>query len=149
MKNNVWKNMTKLDWAIRYALRFVGKWYKWGGDDPKGFDCSGLVVELLQAVGIIDRSKDFTAAMLYDLFPRGYSKPKAGRLVFYLGDHEKIVHVEFCVSDKLTIGASGGGRNTLTEADAIRDNAFIKLRPVNTARRIAGYVDPFADVNDD
>lgn len=137
--------MSKLDWAITYAMRFVGKWYKWGGDDPSGFDCSGLVVEILQAVGIIDRHKDYSAASLYDLFVDTSLVPKAGRLVFYANARGRIVHVEFCVSNKLTIGASGGNSKTLTEADAVRQNAFIKLRPLNYDRTIAGYGDPFAE----
>jgi hypothetical protein len=48
----------------------------------------------------------------------------------------------------LSIGASGGGAKTLTERDAIRDNAFVKVRPINgpgARTGFLGYKDPFAE----
>lgn len=41
--------------ATKVAWSFIGKWYKWGGDDPSGFDCSGFVIEIL--IGYGDFSK--------------------------------------------------------------------------------------------
>ena len=64
-----------------------------------------------------------------------------------------IVHVEVVFSTHnpvLSIGAKGGGRFVQTIEDAIRNNAFIKIRPVFGRRwpsgsdmAIAGFVDPF------
>ena len=49
--------MTKRDWqafkAIRLARHFIGIPYRWNGKTPQGFDCSGLVCEILQCVGIL------------------------------------------------------------------------------------------------
>ena len=67
-------------------------------------------------------------------------KAYRGCLVFY-GD--PITHVEFCIDDTFSIGASGGGRDCTTIEDAIRKNAFVKLRPILRNRKIYGYVDPF------
>jgi hypothetical protein len=44
----------------------------------------------------------------------------------------------------LAIGASGGGSATITEADAMRHNAFIKIRPAISRPGIDGYRNPFS-----
>jgi len=126
--------------AIDYIKYFVGHWYKWGGDDPSGFDCSGLVIEMLKSVGILDRGFDTTAEGLRRMFP-AVNKPYRGCLVFY-GD-TRAVHVEICLNETLALGASGGGSKTKTVEDAVRHNAFIKMRPIKRNRNILGYVDPF------
>lgn len=52
----------KRDAAIRYAQSFIGVRYYWsdgthqqaGNDDPVlGFDCSGLISEVLRGVGLL------------------------------------------------------------------------------------------------
>ena len=118
--------------AVEYLQRFIGLPYLWGGDDPlAGFDCSGLIIEILQAVGVLPHGSDFTADALYEKFQtkaidRGY----AACLVFwYSGD--KIIHVEMMVDDFHTVGASGGGSTTTDLAAAIDRNAFIKMRPLS------------------
>jgi cell wall-associated NlpC family hydrolase len=132
--------------AIEYLKSYLGKFYKWGGDDPSGFDCSGLVIEILKAVGILPRKGDWRAQDLFWKFePIEAIDIKPGDLVFWHGsDKSKIIHVEMMINEKISIGASGGGSNTLTEADAIRQNAFIKPRPVESRSGVAGYRNPFA-----
>ena len=44
----------------------------------------------------------------------------------------KICHVEITLDNKYQLGASGGGSKTRSRADAIRDNAFIKRRPIGS-----------------
>lgn len=39
--------------AVEEALRWVDRaWYRWGGQDPRGFDCSGLVVWSFAVAGV-------------------------------------------------------------------------------------------------
>jgi cell wall-associated NlpC family hydrolase len=133
--------------AVDYATAFIGKWYKWGGDDPEGFDCSGLVIEVLKAVGVLKRRGDWRARDLYAMFdmadPRGI---KPGDLVFWRGASSQgpIIHIEMMINDQLAIGASGGGSSTITIADAVRHNAFIKMRPVVSRAGVAGYRNPYS-----
>jgi len=133
--------------AIRLARHFVGTNYRWGGDDPAGgFDCSGLVVELLTSVSLMRRGDDMNAASMWEEFyDCQVSMAFAGCLVFYASNanQARITHVEFCISDFLAIGASGGGSKTLTVEDAIKQNAYIKVRPIRRDRAIVGFVDPF------
>lgn len=127
--------------AVKRAWTLLDKRYTWGGDDSiAGFDCSGLVIELLKSVGRLPRKFDCRAKDLWVLFPK-VKTPRAGCLVFY--GTEEISHVEFCINRWLAIGASGGGSYVKTREDAIKYNAFIKLRPIKRDRRIIGYCDPF------
>jgi len=132
--------------AVLYAWEFVGTFYKWGGDDPSGFDCSGFVIEVLKSVGILPRRFDTTAHGLYKKFKNNtVVKPKAGDLVFWpkRTKPNEAGHIELCIDGLHTLGASGGGSKTLTPADAIRDNAFIKMRPIKRDRKIMAILDPF------
>lgn len=131
--------------ALKIAFTYLGTWYKWGGDDPSGFDCSGFVIEILQSVGLVGRKEDLTAAGLWERFKRGkVSQPRAGVLVFWANRNGNVIHVEMAISTIHAIGASGGGSGTITAEDAIRKNAFIKIRPIDSRQRIKGYADPFA-----
>jgi hypothetical protein len=132
--------------AVDYAKHFIGTPYRWGGDDPMaGFDCSGFVIEILQSVGILGHGLDFSADALYDIFKHavvttlGY----AGCLAFWLDDAGRAVHVMLMVDNGHVIGASGGGSATITASDAIRDNAFLKLRPLSYRKGTPVIVDPF------
>jgi cell wall-associated NlpC family hydrolase len=117
--------------AVDYLKHFIGLPYLWRGDDPlAGFDCSGIINEVLQAVGLTPHRSDFSAAGLYEKFKDGaMAAGYRGCLVFWL-DGSRVVHVEMMVDDLHTVGASGGGSATLTPADAIRQNAYVKMRPL-------------------
>jgi cell wall-associated NlpC family hydrolase len=130
---------------LKIAWSYLGKPYVWGGDDPlQGFDCSGFVIECLKSVGVLPRKGDWTAHMLRDHFYHYSGRdPKPGDLVFWQNNNGKIIHVEICLDTRLSIGASGGGSRTRTIEDAIKQNAFIKIRPFNTRKNIKGFADPF------
>lgn len=119
---------------LRYAEHFIGTPYRWGGDDPSGLDCSGYVVECLQAVGLMPRGSDATADTLSRMFPAvSRDRVRPGCLVFF-GKPGAVTHVEIvCHVDNqaiLTWGASGGGSKTLTTQDAWAQNAYVKMRPL-------------------
>ena len=140
------KLVSKKILATRIAQHFLGKPYIWGGDDPvQGFDCSGFVIEILKSVGILPRSGDWTAAGLWDRFKgRVANRPSVGCLVFYRGSiNGPIIHVEYCLDGIHSIGASGGGSRIKNSEDAISQNAYIKIRPIESRAGIAGFVDPF------
>jgi cell wall-associated NlpC family hydrolase len=119
--------------------------YQWGGDDPiAGFDCSGLVIEILKSVGRLPRQGDWTADGLYRRFNNFGCLQKGGALAFWKNDRGRMIHVEFCIDENLTIGASGGGSRVKSVNDAIEKNAYVKVRPTNYLG-LAGFVDPFAD----
>ena len=63
----------------RIAMSYLGTFYTWGGDDPSGFDCSGLVIECLKSIGVLPRSGDWTANTLSKKFV-SVIEPKPGDL---------------------------------------------------------------------
>lgn len=118
--------------TLEYAKSFLGDFYRWGGDDPSGWDCSGLCIEILKGAGVLPHHYDTTAKGLYyefkdDWITSIYAQP--GALAFYGRSFEMISHVGFCVDHFRMIEAGGGNSKTLTVEDAISQDAFVRLRP--------------------
>ena len=139
-------NQRKVDLAREVAMHYQGTFYSWGGDDPQGFDCSGLCIEVLKSVGLLPRSGDWRAVDLYGLFKDKTTQDATpGCLAFWGASTNKIIHVEFVV-DKIggavfTIGASGGGSKTTSKEIAMKQNAFVKVRPMKPG--VIAIVNPF------
>lgn len=118
-----------------YILSFVGLPYAWGGDDPlAGFDCSGFIQEILKAFGIHPKPDfDFTAQALYNEFYRTgrYGERQLGALAFFGASPQKITHVAILLSPYLIFEFGGGGSKTLTLEDAINQNAYGRIRPLD------------------
>ena len=128
------------------AFQYLGLPYRYGGDDPiAGFDCSGFVVELLTAVGVLKHKSDYTSQGLYDEFKHRPTEPAyCGALVFYGDGPTEIEHVALCIGPYHCIEAAGGDSTTDTVEEAERRNAVIRVRPIHGIRRIVDIVDPFA-----
>lgn len=132
---------------LRVAWAFLGTPYRWGGDDPMaGFDCSGFVIECLKSVGLLSREGDWTAHQLIKMFAgQVVPEPEEGAIVFFWNrEGTKVIHTEICLDNELAIGASGGGSNTGTNQDAIDQNAYIKIRPIEGRSGSKSYVQLFA-----
>jgi len=124
---------------------YLGRWYSWGGDDPAGMDCSGLIVEALKSCGKLTEHEDLTADGLYRLYlPRLTQKPRQGCLIFRFNKNNKAVHVGVCRDSAHYYAAEGGGSKIVTERDARQANAFIKIRPIDKIKE-PRFVDPFRE----
>ena len=126
-----------------YAMSHLGQPYRWGGDDPlHGYDCSGLVLELLKSAGLVPNKFDTTAQGLYDRYRENcISAPCFGALAFY-GSIHGITHVSFCLNGTECIEAGGGGSRMKTREDAAKNNAFIRIRPIKYRNDVVGYSIP-------
>lgn len=114
---------------VEYASKFIGKPYIWGGNNHKGFDCSGLVIEVLQAFGILPTG-DWTAdSLVKKLKSLGYSEVKdykEGDIVFF-HNGTKYYHVAIMVNEFQYIEAGGGGSKCTTPDNS---TGMIRLRPL-------------------
>jgi cell wall-associated NlpC family hydrolase len=130
--------MDRAEAFVAYLEHYIGLPYRWAGDDPMdGFDCSGLVCEGLAAVGYYQQ--DTTARGLYVL-TSDHAVPtdslRRGDLVFYGPDLDSIRHIGivWAVLDTgavLMMEAGGGGSTTVDRAAAVRQNAFVRVRPIS------------------
>lgn len=146
---------------VRHAEQLMNTPYVWAGNmvmgnvigkdrdgNPThgegGLDCSGLCVELLKGIGIVANKTDHRARDLYEQFKHGEVKQAAaGCLVFFGKSVDNIIHVELCVDEFRSIGASGGGSRTVNLEEAVRTKAFIKRRNiVQRGRNVVAIVDP-------
>ena len=120
--------------ALKYIEHFIGLPYRWGGDDPSGFDCSGLAVEYLKCLGVIPKNSDFNAQGLARIL-RIKARAQRGDLVFFGESVNAITHVEIMIDPLTCIGASGGGRHIKNADLAWQHNAYIKCRPLKYGGR--------------
>lgn len=136
--------MTKRELFLLTVQGFLSTPYKWGGDNPTGLDCSGLIVEAAQALKLIGEKEDRNAAGWYQhTTPLGGKAPQPGDLLFWKDSTGKVIHVEVFldVVDGVaySIGAAGGGSKTTTLEAAVSANAFVKVhqpRPGYEARAL-------------
>ena len=90
------------------ALELIGVPYRYGGEDPNGFDCSGLVYYTFRHRGFdVPRTSvdQFRAARKI-----GLADADAGDLVFFQ-DQEKLSHVGIYLGDGLFVHAPASGRS--------------------------------------
>lgn len=106
--------------ALAYALAQLGTPYRWGGDGPGGFDCSGLVQAAYATAGI---ELPRTAQAQYDATtPVAAGAPLApGDLVFFGTDLAHISHVGLVVSPGEMVDAPHSGAVVRTESYAWSD----------------------------
>lgn len=99
--------------AVETALTQLGKPYRYGGADPTGFDCSGLIWYAFRGVGIdVPRT---TASMWRQLPQVAKGDVQRGDLLFFNIDG-KPAHVGLFLGDGQFVHAPASGR-TVTIAD--------------------------------
>lgn len=117
--------------AVQVALEQVGTPYIWGGEEPGGFDCSGLVQYSYAAAGV------GLPRVAQDQFDAGPVLPVsatlvAGDLLFFGTSSHAVTHVALYV---------GGGRMV----DAPHTGAFVRVEPVDvTSASFVGATRPDA-----
>ena len=130
---------------LSYAQSFIGSPYRWGGETPLGgFDCSGLVQEILRSVGM-DPVGDQTAQTLFNHFliqGTRSSLGEPGALLFFGSSDRSITHVTMALNEHQMIEAGGGNSSTTSAIRAIEQKAFVRIRPISNRRDLVSVLMP-------
>jgi cell wall-associated NlpC family hydrolase len=118
------------DRAALYALKMVGKPYKYGGSSPAGFDCSGLVQYSYKQAGV--KLPRETGDQLRASTPLQGSHLRRGDLLFFDQEGRKKSHVGIYLGDGKFVHAPSSGKRVRT--DRI-DSPYWK-KHLSEARRI-------------
>ena len=116
-----------------YALNYLGVPYRFGGASPaSGFDCSGLVAYVSQAVLGLKLPRQ-SEQMIAAGAPVSQADLRPGDLVFYNTLHRKYSHVGIYLGDGRFVHSPSSGGVVRIES---MDVAYWKKR-FNGARRLA------------
>ncbi|WP_367044949.1 NlpC/P60 family protein [Streptomyces sp. Je 1-332] len=124
------------DKALSYAVRQIGKPYKWGAEGPRAFDCSGLTSQAWAKAGKeIPRTSQEQWAQLRRVSLR---KLRPGDLIVYF---PKATHVALYLGDGMVIQAPRPGAKVKVSpiaANPVRG----AVRPDPSAKPMKGYEPP-------
>ncbi|MEX2549103.1 MAG: NlpC/P60 family protein [Nitriliruptoraceae bacterium] len=110
-----------VDVAVQTALAQLGKPYRWGGNGPGSFDCSGLVVYSFRAAGITSLPRSSSAQ--YGATARiSRSELRPGDLVFY---HSPISHVAIYIGDGKVVEAPNSGSQVRIRTDGLTRSGVV------------------------
>lgn len=95
--------------AARYALEMKGKPYRYGGNTPRGFDCSGLVQYSYARAGArVPR----TTEALWDASHRVPTRQlRTGDLLFFNQNGKRSAHVAIYLGEDRFVHAPATGKN--------------------------------------
>ncbi len=108
------RRVTKYDGGgiVEIAQKYLGTPYKYGGNSPSGFDCSGFTSYVYKRAGY--KLPRATTAQYSKLDP--LRVPKVGDLVFFRTSGNKVSHVGIYVGNYRFIHAPSSGK-TVSYAD--------------------------------
>ncbi len=103
--------------AAKFAREMVGQPYRYGGNSPSGFDCSGLVQYSYSRAGLaVPRT---TRSQRQSGVAIGSQSLRVGDLVFFDQEGQKSSHVGIYIGDGRFVHApSSGKRVRVDELDA-------------------------------
>ena len=117
--------------AAKTAVSMIGRPYKYRGDSPEGFDCSGLVRYSYLAAGL---DVPHNTKKLKNISrPIGLKKVRRGDLLFFKENGTKYSHVGIYVGNRLFVHAPTTGQKVRKDslANPYWKKSFIEVRRFN------------------
>jgi cell wall-associated NlpC family hydrolase len=114
--------------AAKTAVAMIGMPYKYRGDSPSGFDCSGLVRYSYLAAGLdVPHS---TKALRNGSVPIDLKKVRKGDLLFFRERGENYSHVAISLGGNVFVHAPSSGQKVRKDSltDPYWKKAFIEAR---------------------
>src|SRR5262245_7502448 len=100
--------------AAGFALKMVGKPYRYGGSTPAGFDCSGLVQYSYRQAGV--RLPRSTEEQLRSTTRIRTSQLRRGDLLFFDEEGKKKSHVGIYLGGGRFVHAPSSGKHVRTDS---------------------------------
>lgn len=114
---------------VAAAMAFQGTPYRYGGNTPAGFDCSGLVQYSYEQFGIsVPRSSYMQFKAAKPIY-RQHLRP--GDLVFFRTTRATVSHVGIYIGDNQFVHAPGSGKTVRVTS---MDNSYYKKRFAGAGR---------------
>jgi murein DD-endopeptidase len=129
--------------AVRVALDMVGTPYVWGGNTPRGFDCSGLVQYSYTLAGLELPRVTIKQRSASRAVSRKQLRP--GDLLFFHIEGKRYSHIGIYIGDGQFVHAPRTGKFVTT---ASLSNPYWRKffggarRPVSEDRMVSGYSGP-------
>jgi murein DD-endopeptidase len=117
--------------AAKNAISMIGKPYKFQGDSPEGFDCSGLVQYSYLAAGL--EVPHGTSALKNVSRPVGKHPLQKGDLLFFDERGKKFSHVGIYIGSNSFVHAPSSGKKVRKDdlTDPYWKQSFIEARRFN------------------
>ncbi len=114
--------------AVKTALSMIGRPYKYRGDSPEGFDCSGLVQYSFLAAGL--NVPHGTKALRSTTVPVSPGKMKRGDLLFFNENGKRYSHVGIYIGHDTFIHAPSSGQKVRKNSlqDPYWKKSFVEAR---------------------
>lgn len=115
--------------AAKTAVSMIGRPYKFKGDSPEGFDCSGLVQYSYLSAGL-EEVPHGTSALRRVTKPVGMKSLRTGDLLFFNERGKKASHVGIFLGGSLFVHAPSTGGKVRKESleDPYWKKSFLEVR---------------------
>jgi len=122
---------TKSSMAATQSLTLVGKPYRYGGNNPQGFDCSGLVQYSYSLAGV--DLPHGTSHLRRLSRPISQNQMQRGDILFFNQEGKKSAHVALYLGDDRFIHSPSSGKNVYIAsfADTYWRRHFTEARRLN------------------